>query len=167
MNSNTAIDTRSSVHLEADENQYLSFTLAGEQYGVDILKVQEIRGQGMVTVIPNTPSFVKGVINLRGSIVPIIDLRARLNIQGESGADEVVIIMTIARNGRSQMVGFVVDAVSDVLNIPDEDVRPAPQLSTSESREFLSGIAQHNGKLVLIMDTDLMFADSELEEMRQ
>lgn len=167
MKANTVIDNRDGALADADENQYLSFRLAGEQYGVDILKVQEIKGQGMVTVIPNVPSYVKGVINLRGSIVPIINLRARLNLPLESDAEEVIIIMSLERGGRSQMVGFIVDAVSDVLNIPVENVRPVPQISSTAEREYLSGIAQHNGNLVLVMDADLMFADSELEELRQ
>jgi len=168
MVANTAINYESSVHANADETQYLTFQLAGERYGVDILKVQEIRGHAGVTVIPNAPEYVKGVINLRGSIVPIVDLRSRLNMPVAEFFDApVVIIMTIERSGRTQQVGFVVDGVSDVMNIRNDDVRPVPQLGEFEHAKYLAGIARSKDELVLIVDTTLLFADSELEALNQ
>lgn len=168
MVANTAINYENSVHADADETQYLTFQLAGEQYGVDILKVQEIRGHAAATVIPNAPDYVKGVINLRGSIVPIVDLRSRLNMRAAESADTpVAIIMMIERNRSSQLVGFIVDGVSDVLNIQNDDVRPVPQLGELEHDRYLTGIARSNDELVMILDTSLLFADSELHALGQ
>jgi len=165
---NTAIDYEHSVHANADETQYLTFQLAGEQYGVDILKVQEIRGNAAATAIPNAPEYVKGVVNLRGSIVPIVDLRSRLNMPAASSVDaQVVIIMMIERNGGSQLVGFVVDGVSDVLNIQNDDVRPVPHLGELEHNKYLTGIARSSDALVMILDTGLLFAESELNALSQ
>ena len=168
MIANTAINYESSVHANADETQYLTFQLAGEQYGVDILKVQEIRGQAEATAIPNAPQYVRGVINLRGSIVPIVDLRSRLNLPAaESVVAPVVVIMTIERDGNSQLVGLVVDGVSDVLNILNVDIRPVPLLGELEHEKYLTGIARSNDELVLILDTGLLFEESELDALKQ
>lgn len=168
MVANTAISYENSVHANADETQYLTFQLAGEQYGVDILKVQEIRGHAEATTIPSAPGYVKGVINLRGSIVPIVDLRSRLNLPSSDAVDApVAIIMTIERSGNNQLVGFVVDGVSDVLNIMNDNVRPVPHLGELEHDKYLTGIARSNDELVLILDTGLLFADSELDALGQ
>lgn len=168
MVANTAIKYEHNVHANEDETQYLTFQLAGEQYGVDILKVQEIRGGAAATVIPNAPSYVKGVINLRGSIVPIVDLRRRLDMpEAEHSEAPVVVIMMIERNGHSQLIGLIVDGVSDVLNIASEDVRPVPRIGELEREEYVAGIASLGDELVLILDTALLFADAELEAMNQ
>jgi purine-binding chemotaxis protein CheW len=168
MAENTAISYENSVHANEDETQYLTFQLAGEQYGVDILKVQEIRGTTAATVIPNAPSYVRGVINLRGSIVPIVDLRRRLDMpEAEYAEASVVVIMMVERNDQNQLVGLVVDGVSDVLNIAREDVRPVPRIGELEKEEYLAGIARLDDELVLILDTALLFSDSELEALKQ
>jgi len=109
--------------------QFLTFQLAGEAYGVEILKVQEIRGWEAVRVIPNTPAFVKGVLNLRGSVVPIIDLRERFSLEHFDYSPKTVVIVLCVEHGANQFVmGIVADAVSDVLDINLEDIKKSPKL---------------------------------------
>ena len=164
MVANTATSYENGVHAKADETQYLTFQLAGEFYGVDILKVQEIRGWTPATVIPNAPAYVKGVINLRGSIVPVIDLRLRLNMPTAEYTDAtVVIILSVAREGHQQTVGLVVDSVSDVLNIADGEIRAVPKINELEQAQYLAGIASQDEELVLVLDANLLFDNSELD----
>jgi len=151
------------VHVEADETQYLTFRLGDEQFGVDILEVQEIRGWTPATVIPNAPVYMKGVINLRGAIVPVIDLRIRLGLQeAEYTQASVVIVMVVQRGASRQTVGFVVDSVSDVLNIADEQLRELPSMDELAHSSYLSGIAARGNQLVLILDANRLFDESEL-----
>jgi len=109
--------------------QYLTFMLAGEEYGVDILRVQEIKGWDKVTRIPHSPDYVLGVINLRGAVVPIVDLRRRFGLETiEFGPTTVIIVMRVAGARNERTVGVVVDAVSEVLHVPAHTLRPAPEL---------------------------------------
>jgi purine-binding chemotaxis protein CheW len=164
MVANTAVSYENGVHAEADETQYLTFQLGGEFYGVDILKVQEIRGWTPATVIPNAPAYIKGVINLRGSIVPVIDLRLRLQMPVAEYTDAtVVIILSVQREGHEQTVGLVVDSVSDVLNIADGEIREVPKINELDQAQFLGGIASHDEGLVLVLDANLLFDNSELD----
>ena len=164
MVANISASYKDGVHAEADEKQYLTFQLAGEFYGVDILKVQEIRGWTPATVIPNAPAYIKGVINLRGSIVPVIDLRLRLQMPVAEYTDAtVVIILSIEREGLQQIVGLVVDSVSDVLNIADGEVRAVPKINELEQAQYLAGIASQEEELVLVLDANLLFDKSELD----
>src|SRR5512143_2311417 len=120
-----------------DGTQYLTFALGEEEYGVAILNVQEIRGYSPATPIPNTPAYVKGVMNLRGTIVPVIDLRLRLGMPAaEYGPFTVIIVMAVGR----KVVGAIVDAVSDVLAFADADVQPAPTFGTEVDVRFVAGI---------------------------
>ena len=168
MVANSAASYENGVHAEADETQYLTFQLAGEFYGVDILKVQEIRGWTPATVIPNAPAYVKGVINLRGSIVPVIDLRQRLQMPAAEYTDAtVVIILSVARDGHQQTVGLVVDSVSDVLNIADGEIREVPKINELEQAQYLAGIASQQEELVLVLDANLLFENSELDMLNR
>ena len=166
MQANTAVKEKSAVHAEANETQYLTFELAGEQFGVDILEVQEIRGWSPVTVIPNAPVYVKGVTNLRGTIVPVIDMRIRLSLpEAEYTDSSVVIVMSLEVDGVQRTAGFVVDSVSDVLNIANTDVRAVPQMSELEHSKYLTGIAARGDELVLILDASLIFSQAELTRL--
>lgn len=107
---------------EDQGRQFLTFVLAGEEYAIDILKVQEIRGFESTTQIPNTPEYLLGVINLRGSVVPIVDMRVRFNLSVEDSANPVIILVKHSANGSERVVGIVVDAVSDVYSIGAEDI---------------------------------------------
>ena len=120
------------VDINSDGNQYLTFMLAGEEYGVDILRVQEIKGWNSVTPIPNTPKYIKGVINLRGTIVPIIDMRERFNLEViPYGLTTVVIVLRVESEKGSRIMGVVVDAVSEVYNISAEELKAAPDCQRS------------------------------------
>jgi purine-binding chemotaxis protein CheW len=143
-----------------DETQYLTFTLGGEEYGVAILNVQEIKGYSTVTPVPNTPAFVKGVMNLRGTIVPVIDLRLRLGMAAaDYGPFTVIVVLAVG----TKVVGAIVDAVSDVLTIPDADVQAAPPFGDAAALRCIAGIAQANGKLVVLLDVDTILRHDDLD----
>jgi len=139
-------------------NQLLTFILGGEEYGVDILNVQEIRSWEQATSIPNTPDYVLGVINLRGLIVPIIDLRNRFDMErAEYGPLTVIVIVKLTGKSKSsRTVGMVVDEVSDVYNISNDDVGELPDIGGDVGTEFIKGVASVKEKMVIILDIDLL-----------
>ncbi len=147
-----------------DEHQYLSFTLGNEHYGIDILRVQEIKGYTAVTRIPNTPAFIKGVLNLRGTIVPIVDLRRKFGMPEAEYTVFTVIIVVVVRD---RVMGVVVDAVSDVLNIVQKDVQPPPEFGTKVDVSFLSGIGKCADKLVAILDIDRLLSDTDMQQVNR
>ncbi len=143
--------------------QYLTFQLAGEQYGVEILRVQEIRGWERVTRVPNAPDYVLGVVNLRGCIVPIFDLRLRLSLPvGEYRKDTVVIVLMIKQAERVLSVGVVVDGVSDVINATSQEIASTPQFGGRIATDWIEGLASAGEQMVMLLDVDRMF--TELEE---
>lgn len=165
-------DTATNAHdvdlmsIGGDGQQYLTFMLAGEEYGVDILRVQEIKGWDHVTKIPNTPEYIRGVINLRGTIVPIIDLRLRFSLEHlEYGATTVVIVVNVlsSENNKERIMGIVVDAVSDVYNIDNADLKDAPDFGTAVDTNFLKGLTTVNEKMVILLDIDHMCNSAELK----
>lgn len=150
-----------SVDIQTGAEQFLTFYLAGEEYGVDILRVQEIKGWDMATEIPNTPDYIQGVINLRGTIVPIVDLRTRFDLEKvEYGKTTVVIVLKVKRtNENEQTMGFVVDAVSDVYNITQDQLRPAPDFGGSVRTEFVKALATIDEKMLILLDIDHLVDD--------
>ncbi|MCP4004678.1 MAG: chemotaxis protein CheW [bacterium] len=155
---------------EVDENagQYLTFMLAGEEYGVDILRVQEIRGWEKAAKIPNTPSYVRGVINLRGTIVPIIDLRHRFGLEEvEYGRTTVVVVLRVEDGEEHRVMGVVVDAVSDVYNIGSEHMKPAPDFGMGMKSEFARGLATMDEKMIIVLDIDMILSAKELARVVQ
>ena len=137
--------------------QYLTFILEQEQYAVDILCVEEIRSWEQPTKIPNSPSYVKGVINMRGVIVPIIDLRLRFQIGNPSYKETtVVIVLTIETLAKSRTIGFVVDAVSDVLNAEDNEVQNAPSLGGSVPQHYISGLINVGKNVVTLLNIEAL-----------
>lgn len=140
----------------ADGNQLLTFKLGDELYGVDILRVQEIKGYTTVTRIPNTPAFIKGVINLRGTIVPIVELRTAFGMPTIDVTPFTVIIVVVVRE---KVMGLVVDAVSDVLTVDRRDIQPPPAFGSRVDVSCLSGIAKAGDKLVALLDIDRLLAD--------
>lgn len=150
-----AMDQSAPIDASAMASQYLTFMLDGEEYGVDILGVQEIKGWETCTEIPNTPEYVLGVINLRGSVIPVIDLRRRFGMQPrEFGKLTVVIVVALETESGSKIMGFVVDAVSDVYNITAEQMRPAPELDNSVDTRFVKGLATIDEKMIILLDLD-------------
>jgi purine-binding chemotaxis protein CheW len=141
----------SPVSFAADGAQYLTFSLGDDEYGVEILKVQEIRGSSPITPLPNTPAHIRGVMNLRGSIIPVVDLRSRLGM-GDAGdkAAGVIIVVTVG----TQVKGMVVDGVSDVVGIPAAEIQPPPDLDTPSGARFVKGLAKIGDKLVILLDSE-------------
>ena len=131
--------------------EFLTFTLGEEEYAIDILRVQEILGYDAVTRIANTPHFIKGVINLRGTIVPIVDLRLKFNLSDVTYSEfTVVIILSVAE----RVIGIVVDSVSDVITLSAEQVKPAPQFSSSVEGDHLKGIGTVDDRMLIIIDIE-------------
>lgn len=160
--------TDNSVHdlvMGAGENQFLTFVLEQEEYAVDILRVQEIRGWESVTRIPNTPEYIRGVLNLRGSIVPIVDLRMRFNMKSiEYGVTTVIVVLKVMKEdgSGSRTMGIVVDGVSEVYSVPESEIRDAPDFGTKVRTEFIKGLATIDEKMVIIIDIDKMLNSDEL-----
>jgi len=151
-------DVREETGIAADGNQFLTFSIGNEEYGIDILKVQEIKGFVPTTRIPNSPPHVTGVLNLRGTIVPVIDLRLRLGMPlAEYGTFTVIIVLAV----NAKVVGAIVDAVSDVLTIPDTDVQ-SPDLAIGPDVRFIDGIARAADKLVILLDAEALLRQEEL-----
>lgn len=151
----------SNDHLEeAVNSEILVFTLGREEYGIDILKVQEIRGYDAVTTLANMPAFIKGVINLRGAIVPIIDMRLKFKLgQAEYNQFTVVIILNIGK----RVVGMVVDGVSDVLTLGPDQIRPAPEFGNTLNTEYLSGLGAIDERMIILMDIEKLMTSPELQ----
>jgi len=149
---------------EHGTDQYLTFILGEEEYGVNILKVQEIRGWDSATSIPNTPDYVLGVVNLRGVVVPIIDMRKRFNLDSaDFGPTTVVVIVKAAQSGKERTVGMVVDAISDVYNVDADDIRDAPDLGSLITTEFVTGLTTVDEKMVILLNIDLLINSGVLE----
>ncbi|WP_020160863.1 MULTISPECIES: chemotaxis protein CheW [Methylobacter] len=146
--------------------QFLTFQLAGEAYGVEILKVQEIRGWEAVRVIPNTPAFIKGALNLRGSIVPIIDLRERFSMEkSEYSPMTVVIVLCVEHDENSYVMGVVADAVSDVLDVKVADIKQTPNLGAKINTRYMRGIYVHKQSMIMLLDVDKLLNPDELESI--
>lgn len=147
----------------ADEQQYLTFNLAGEQYGIDILRVQEIRGWTPPTRIPNVPAFVRGVMNLRGAIVPIVDLRGRFGLDTAAYSSTTVVILSMIREeAGDRIVGLVADSVSDVLDIHADQIQPPPHFGSSVQIEFIGGLVALETGMVMLLDVDRLLSVEEL-----
>lgn len=153
------MDNRTSIGIENLEQttQFLTFIMAEEEYGVAILDVQEIRGWEPCTEIPNMPAYVKGVINLRGTIVPIIDLRQKFGLKNvEYSAVTVVIVVKVLVQGKSKIMGLVVDAVSDVHTIAHNEINLPPQLCNENEPNIIRGLVSIQGKMVILLNSSLL-----------
>jgi purine-binding chemotaxis protein CheW len=140
--------------------EFLSFRLGAEEYGIDILKVQEIRNYAAVTTIANAPPFIKGVINLRGAIVPIVDLRLKFNV-GEVRYDAFTVVIVLNVAGR--VIGAVVDSVSDVLILNAGEIRPVPEFAAAVNTRFISGLATVSGGMLILLDIEALLTSPEME----
>lgn len=129
--------------------ELLSFRVGGQDYSVDIMSVREIRGSAKATSLPHAPAFVKGVINLRGTVLPIIDLAARLGIETSQDAERNVIIVV---DLGSRTAGLMVDAVSDILAIPSEEMQPPPELAADDAQTYVSALTIVDGRMIRILD---------------
>ena len=144
---------------EPSGQEFMVFTLGGEEYGIDILKVQEIRGYDQVTRIANTPEFIKGVTNLRGVIVPIVDLRVKFSqMDVEYNENTVVIVLNLGQ----RVVGIVVDGVSDVLSLASDQIRPAPEFAVTLSTEYLTGLGALGDRMLILVNIEKLLNSDEM-----
>jgi purine-binding chemotaxis protein CheW len=144
--------------------EVLVFVLGAEEYAVDILKVQEIRSYEKVTPIPSAPAFLKGVVNLRGVIVPVVDLRVKFGMP-DPRYDSFTVVVVLRLGERT--VGVVVDGVSDVVRLADSDVKPAPQLGAMVDSSFLAGLATKDERMILLLDIEKFLSSGELNLINQ
>lgn len=140
--------------------ELLTFTLGHEEYGIDILKVQEIRGYDAVTAIANAPEFIKGVINLRGIIVPIVDMRIKFKL-GKVDYDQftVVIILNVA----NRVVGIVVDGVSDVIALTPDQIKPSPEFSSTLDTQYITGLGTVDDRMIIVVDIEKLLSSRDME----
>jgi purine-binding chemotaxis protein CheW len=157
MSTNNATATEQNA--ETTMNEYLTFVLGTEEYGVEILKVQEIRGYDAVTQIANTPTFIKGVVNLRGNIVPIIDLRLKFNL-GDVTYNEFTVVIIL--NLSNRVVGIVVDGVSDVIALNPEQIRPVPELVSTIDTKYLLGLGTVDERMLILVDIERLMSSQEM-----
>jgi purine-binding chemotaxis protein CheW len=148
-------------HTDAGLNrELLTFSLGKEEYGIDILKVQEIRGYEAVTTIANAPEFIKGVINLRGIIVPIVDMRIKFNLGNVTYNETTVVIIL---NISNRVVGMVVDGVSDVITLKDDQIKPAPEFGAGLDMRYLQGLGAVDERMIILVDIEKLMNSSEME----
>jgi len=155
------------VKMAADrEGKYLTFTLADEEYGIGILKIKEIIGMMPVTTVPQTPDFVKGVINLRGKVIPVMDLRLRFGIESIDYTERTcIIVVEIEGTSGSIQIGIVVDSVSEVLNINGEDIEDTPTFGSKLNTEYILGMAKMEGGVKILLDIDRVLSEGEIADL--
>ena len=146
------------------EHEYLTFTLGSEEYGVDILKVQEIRGYDQVTRLPGAPDFVKGAINLRGLIVPVVDMRMKFQLS-QATYDDTTVMIVLSIAGRT--IGIVVDSVSDVLRLLPDQLRAVPDLGSAIDRKFLMGLGVVDERMLILLDIERLMTSAEMGLVEQ
>ena len=157
-----AAGTKPAPGAAVGRQEFLTFTLGKEEYGIEILKVQEIRSYEIVTTIANAPEFIKGVVNLRGTIVPIVDMRIKFNLgTAEYTEFTVVIILNVA----GRVVGMVVDSVSDVISLAPEQIRPAPDFSSSFDIGYITGLGTIDERMLILIDIEKLMSGSDMALM--
>ncbi|MCD8512304.1 MAG: chemotaxis protein CheW [Nitrincola sp.] len=153
------IDATEDQTIQNAMQEYLTFTLGEEEYAIDILKVQEIRGYDAVTRIANTPDYIKGVINMRGVIVPVVDMRLKFHL-GNATYDQFTVMIIL--NLGSRIVGMVVDSVSDVIALNPEEIRPAPDFGSTFDTQYLIGLASVGERMAIVVDIEKLMTSQEM-----
>ena len=150
------------------EGKYLTFTLANEEYGIGILKIKEIIGMMPITTVPRTPEFVKGVINLRGKVIPVMDLRLRFGMEAMDYNDRTcIIVVEIESQARTVQIGAVVDSVSEVLNVGGNDIEETPSFGAKLDTEYILGMAKMEGGVKILLDIDKVLNDEEIAALEK
>jgi purine-binding chemotaxis protein CheW len=150
------------------EGKYLTFSLAGEEYGIGILKVKEIIGMMAITTVPRTPEFVKGVINLRGKVIPVVDLRLKFGMEEMAYTERTcIIVVEIRSQGGSVLIGIVVDSVSEVLNIRGGEIEDAPVFGVKLDTDYILGMAKMNGGVKILLDIDQVLSAEEIDFLKK
>lgn len=164
MGETTLVEKKGSGSVQDKAGKYLTFKLAAEDYGLEILKVQEIIKMMEITKVPRTPHFVRGVINLRGKVIPVVDLRLKFGMSEMETTDKTcVIVVQVARGGGIVTMGIIVDEVSEVLDIAAEDIEPSPSFGTTVDTRFILGMAKTKGSVKILLDIDKVLSGDELE----
>lgn len=146
----------------AKAGKYLIFHL-DEEYGVEILKVQEIIGMQSVTTVPNMPHFIKGIINLRGKIIPVVDLRLKFKMEEKKYTERTcIIIIQVVKEGKEKTLGIIVDEVSEVENIEQSNIEPTPSFGSNIANEYILGIGKSGDRVVMLLNIDKVFSDQEI-----
>jgi purine-binding chemotaxis protein CheW len=163
----TEIDEKvdqTAVTMAEKEGKYLTFTLDNEEYGISILKIKEIIGMMPITSVPQTPEFVKGVINLRGKVIPVVDLRLRFGMESIEYTERTcIVVVEIAERYDNIVIGIVVDSVSEVLNIKGEDIEDTPTFGTKLDTDYILGMAKMEGGVKIMLDIDRVLKGEEIE----
>ncbi len=157
------------VKVMADrEGKYLTFSMADEEYGIGILKIKEIIGMMLVTSVPQTPEFVKGVINLRGKVIPVVDLRLRFGMESIDYTERTcIIVVEIKGESGVVMIGIVVDSVSEVLNIKTEDIEDTPTFGTKLDTDYILSMAKMEGGVKILLDIDRVLSSGEIATLEK
>ncbi len=151
-----------------ETNQFLAFKLDDEVFAFDISKVREVLEFSTVTKVPQTPDMMKGVINLRGSVVPVIDMRIKFGMgETEKTVNTVIIIIEIELDSESTMIGALVDSVNEVMDLDTEHIEPPPKIGTKLNTEFIRGMGKQDGQFIIILDIEKIFSSDELELVQQ
>lgn len=162
----TLKNTEAEESLAQLAGKYLTFLLGEESYGIEILKVQEIIGMQAITRIPRTPDYVKGVINLRGKVIPVIDLRLRFGMEAaEVSRKTCIIVVQVSKSDISVTMGIVVDEVSEVLEIAADEIEPAPGFGTRVETSFIMGMAKTENAVKILLDIDKIMSEGEMETL--
>ena len=165
---NAEIETIEEKHSLEKEGKYLTFSLAGEEYGIGILQVKEIIGMLPITSVPRTPDFVKGVINLRGKVIPVIDLRLRFSIdESEYTERTCIIVVEISSQNGEMVIGIVVDSVSEVLSVTEDQIEPAPSFGSSLDSTYILGMAKLEGGVKILLDINKVLKSDEMSLLEQ
>jgi purine-binding chemotaxis protein CheW len=152
----------SGMDTAVQEEQYVTFVIDEETYGIEVLRVQEIIGMTVITHVPNSMAFMKGVINLRGSVVPVVDMRIKFNMK-ERGYDNFTVIIIV--EVKERMIGMIVDAVSDVVGLPLNSIQDTPHFSTKIETDYIKGIGRIEEKLIIMLDVDKILTSEEVIEI--
>jgi purine-binding chemotaxis protein CheW len=168
MEASTDIMDQAVKAMEEREGKYLTFTLADEEYGIGILKIKEIIGMMPVTTVPQTPKFVKGVINLRGKVIPVIDLRLKFEMESIDYTERTcIIVVEIDGTGENVEIGTVVDSVSEVLSIKGEDIEDTPEFGTKLETNYILGMAKMEGGVKILLDIDRVLNSEEISVLKK
>jgi purine-binding chemotaxis protein CheW len=147
-------------------NQYLTFTLGDEVYALDISSVREVLEYTAITKVPRTPDYIRGVINLRGRAVPVVDVRLKFDMpETERTVDTCIIIVEVNLGGEETVIGALADSVKEVMDIEPKDIEPAPKMGTSIRADFIRGIGKHGEDFIIVLDIDKVFTEEELTQM--
>jgi purine-binding chemotaxis protein CheW len=158
-----ALSTTLNTAVAEEDGQFLTFTLSGDMYAIGILNIKEILEYGQLTRVPMMPNFIRGVINLRGAVVPVVDLSARFgNLPSVISKRSCIVIIEVANQGDVQDIGLVVDAVSEVLEIPAQEIEPAPSFGAKIRTDFIEGMGKVNGDFVIVLSVDKVLSVDEL-----